>query len=336
MKTNFRFDRIVNLVALLILFAGSGFSSRELFAAPVETSLTSQTYTFQPTSTAYNYNLALPATSPSGTVGVFEVSAAVEASGSQCGSSSSGTWSISAVTFEAENLSGYPASVTTTPVSSATFQANEDNGCSTRITFSGLTNGAVNLNVTNANGATVSVSVTSLTPSSTSTPSDVLFKNFDGVNDGFTSTALGIGWVRGNNACTWPTVEASKGTFNYSACDTWVEGINAKGAQIVMLLAYTPSWSGGGSGIPATSDWTTFVQAMVTRYSAAPFNVHYFEIWNEPTKAAGFWSGTDEQYVDILLNPAAPIIRAAGGHVVAPRLANQQFNLGIDQHAELR
>jgi hypothetical protein len=148
--------------------------------------------------------------------------------------------------------------------------------------------------------------------------SPVLFKNFDGVNDGFTSTALGIGWVRGNNACTWPTVEPSSGTFDFSTCDTWVEGINQKGAQIVMILEYTPSWSGGGSGIPSVSDWTTFVQTMVTRYSAAPFNVHYYEVWNEPTQAAGFWSGTDQQYVDILLNPAAPIIRAAGGYVVAP------------------
>jgi len=136
------------------------------------------------------------------------------------------------------------------------------------------------------------------------------------VNDNFSTASLGIGWIRVGNPCGWNGIQPSPGTFNWSACDNEILTETSK-AQLVLILGYTPSWSGNGV-VPNVSDWTTFVRAAVTRYRAAPYNVHYYEIWNEPTQAAGFFGGTDQQYVDVILNPAAPIVRAAGGHVVGP------------------
>jgi hypothetical protein len=134
------------ICALFFLFSQGAFAA----------SVSQTVYTFVPNSLAYNYALTLPAR------GLYKVSAAVQASQTQCGSSVAGTWSISAVTFMAQDLGGYPASVTTSPVSEPALSANTDNGCSTSIAFSGLTNGEVNLAVTNANGATVTVTVTTL------------------------------------------------------------------------------------------------------------------------------------------------------------------------------
>lgn len=128
------------------------FCSQSVFAGSVAQTVS----TFVPNSLSYDYTLSLPAR------GIYKVSAAVETAGGQCGSSQSGTWSISAVAFTAQNLGGYPETVMTTPVSSPSLQSNNDNGCSTRISFSGLLNAGVDLHVTNANGATVTVTVTTL------------------------------------------------------------------------------------------------------------------------------------------------------------------------------
>jgi hypothetical protein len=130
---------------------------------------------------------------------------------------------------------------------------------------------------------------------------------------------LGIGW--GRASASWMVIEAKQGSMDWSSSDKDVQGIEAAGDQVVLLLAYTPAWdqtvkSAGQAPPKNPSDWTHFVEAAVSRYSAAPYNVRYFQIWNEPTQKATFWLGTDQQYVDMIYIPAAKIIRQHGCYVV--------------------
>lgn len=130
---------------------------------------------------------------------------------------------------------------------------------------------------------------------------------------------FGIGWVR--LTAGWMGIEARQGSFNWTDADRPIQTAEAGGAQVVLLLAYTPAWdqtikSDGQAPPKNPQDWTHFVEAAVARYSAAPFNIKYFQVWNEPTQKATFWMGTDNQYIDMIYLPAAKIVRQHGGYVV--------------------
>jgi hypothetical protein len=64
------------------------------------------------------------------------------------------------------------------------------------------------------------------------------------------------------------------------------------------------------------------VSAAVAHYAAPPFNIKYFQIWNEPGDPRNLtWRVTDggdpgQEFVDQIYNPAAAIIHSHGGQVV--------------------
>lgn len=62
--------------------------------------------------------------------------------------------------------------------------------------------------------------------------------------------------------------------------------------------------------------WTRFVNRLVTRYAAAPFNVRYYQIWNEFNWPAPWYMGTWRDFIDRVYLPAARVIRGRGGKVV--------------------
>jgi hypothetical protein len=133
------------------------------------------------------------------------------------------------------------------------------------------------------------------------------------------SQKLGVGW--GRASALWMTVEAQQGKYDWTTGDKDVQGVISSGDQAVILLAYTPAWdqtikSTGQAPPRDLASWPNFVQAAVTRYSAAPYNVKYFQIWNEPTQKATFWLGTNQQYIDAIYIPAAKVIRQHGCYVV--------------------
>lgn len=149
------------------------------------------------------------------------------------------------------------------------------------------------------------------------------FQDLVGINGGAIRadlmSAMKIGAVR--YAVSWNVVEPTRGHWNWTSADGNIKGALAQRFEIVPMLAYTAPWAAGGADgfHPAQnpSDWTDYVTAVVSRYSAAPFNLKYFQVWNEPTKAAGFWKGaTDQQWVDAIYLPAARIIRDHGAQVV--------------------
>jgi hypothetical protein len=126
---------------------------------------------------------------------------------------------------------------------------------------------------------------------------------------------------------------SSCGTYVWDALDNDVLTTHSQGQEYLMDLAYTAqcSWNNAvcnndSSKCPRyppanESDWTNFVSAVVARYSVAPFNVKYFQIWNEPGDVCQKcqvldWLGTMNQFLDDIYNPAATIIHNSGGQVV--------------------
>lgn len=63
-------------------------------------------------------------------------------------------------------------------------------------------------------------------------------------------------------------------------------------------------------------EWTQFVSRVVTRYCGAPFNVRYYQIWNEFNWPPPWYMGTWRDFIDRVHLPAARIIRGHGGRVV--------------------
>ena len=129
---------------------------------------------------------------------------------------------------------------------------------------------------------------------------------------------LGIGWVRID--VSGYAMSPKPGQINWEQTDRQIQQANAEGLKVLASLAYTPGWAETVKSLgksPPTDPhvWTNFVEQGVSRYCAPPYNVRYFQIWNEPTQDA-FFKGTNQQYVDVIYLPAAQIIRQHGCKVV--------------------
>ena len=62
--------------------------------------------------------------------------------------------------------------------------------------------------------------------------------------------------------------------------------------------------------------WKNYVKMIVDEFSKAPYNIKYFQVWNEAYPTSGFWHGGLEDYINLVHKPAAEIIRKAGAKVV--------------------
>lgn len=145
---------------------------------------------------------------------------------------------------------------------------------------------------------------------------DPTFRDFIGTNNIPTpdvAQQMGIGWVRSD--LPWPNIEPQKGKWVWGGADGTIKKVEGMGLQFLPMVGYTPDWAAAnpadkGKG-PAKNpqDWTDFVEQVVARYSAPPYNLRYFQVWNEPTGKSGFFAGNNLQYVDLIYLPAAQIIR---------------------------
>lgn len=118
---------------------------------------------------------------------------------------------------------------------------------------------------------------------------------------------------------------------------------NRNGIASLLLLGYTPDWNatvpGDSKSAPVdVKAWERYVDAAVRKYSAPPYNLRYFQIWNEAAgrlsgglAQATFWHGPDadgnvktskpyaramQDYVERIHIPAARIIRKYHAYVV--------------------
>jgi hypothetical protein len=98
-------------------------------------------------------------------------------------------------------------------------------------------------------------------------------------------------WTRGPFV-RWQQVESSPGTRNWAA-EATLESELLTAAQnnlsVILGVGQTPTWArkvpGSACGPVAANhmaEFAAFMRDMVTRYSAPPYNVKYFELWNEP------------------------------------------------------
>lgn len=161
--------------------------------------------------------------------------------------------------------------------------------------------------------------------------------------------AMGISWGRdsvgpGQRNSPDDAVEVDKtgAAFDHDLPPLILQN-DRNGIHSLLLLGYTPKWNASvpGDSRSAPKDdsvWTRYVEAVVRMYSAPPYNVRYFQIWNEAAgrlsggaAQATFWHGQGagaqhaqaapydramEDYVELVHVPAARIVRKYGGYVV--------------------
>lgn len=102
--------------------------------------------------------------------------------------------------------------------------------------------------------------------------------------------ATGMTWVRVD--FDWPSIETSKGAFNWSSTDRVVNAAHARGLKVLALPTYSPNWATSVAGNTHAgpknpADYANFVAKATARY--APLGVKAWEIWNEPN-LSNFWA----------------------------------------------
>lgn len=111
---------------------------------------------------------------------------------------------------------------------------------------------------------------------------------------GSTDTKLSeahVAWTR-YNGIDWAAIEPQRGAPDFSRLaqvDSELQALAARGARPIVIVRGTPAWAqqvpGSACGpirADARADFARFMRQIVERYSAAPYNVRYWEIGNEP------------------------------------------------------
>lgn len=145
-------------------------------------------------------------------------------------------------------------------------------------------------------------------------------------------------WVR-RNGVLWADVEPTEETRNWgilTALEQELTNASVNGLQVILIVRRTPSWAQkvpGYSCGPIKPEklgaFGNFMYDLVSRYSRAPYNVRYWEIWNEPDvdPALAYYIGGDSipfgcwgdsaetyyggEYYAEMLKAAYPRIKAA-------------------------
>jgi hypothetical protein len=121
-----------------------------------------------------------------------------------------------------------------------------------------------------------------------------------------TMADMGAKWVRID--MNWPILEPQEGQWNFAPVDNAINNAKKYGLKIYATLAYSPAWAssnGQDSGVPPADQWQNFVRVAAERYGSM---VDAWGIWNEPNLAQ-FWSGTADQWVETILQPACATLR---------------------------
>ncbi len=171
------------------------------------------------------------------------------------------------------------------------------------------------------------LAASAVAPSAWASPKALGYNVHQSTDVGMDATkAAGLGWVRVD--FNWLDAEPNaQGTYDWSRFDAIVAAADARGLQVLAVLAYTPAWASQGDGksdgstndIPKAGTYAPFVTAAVNRYKAT---VTHYEIWNEPNLQQ-FFEGTPQDYVDRIFIPGADAVHAACPtcKVVGPGLA---------------
>lgn len=138
---------------------------------------------------------------------------------------------------------------------------------------------------------------------------------------------LGVGWIRVDN--NWlQTGDPCGAVTPFGPLDDSVTYAVARGLHVYMTLAYTPPCASTGdtdgvpnNDVPNAAAWERYVRAAVAHYRA--LGVRHFGLWNE-VDLDGFWEGSAQQYVDLIVVPGLRAIRDVCSDclVLGPELAH--------------
>ncbi len=132
----------------------------------------------------------------------------------------------------------------------------------------------------------------------------------------------GASWVR--MRILWSELEPANSLpsgYRWSYYDDKVSRVLATGARPLVVLADNPAWAAttrcGPIDLVSLDEFIEMLTAVVARYSRAPYNIHYWEIYNEPdgtwtsggAGGLGCWGNYAGEYVQ-LLSRAYPAIKA--------------------------
>lgn len=115
--------------------------------------------------------------------------------------------------------------------------------------------------------------------------------------------AAKIGWVRIDFG--WSAFqEQSRDTYSQwyiDLSDYCVNQALARGIKVLAMVHRTPAWANGGqdTGTPPTdlNDFANFAYWMANHFKG---RIAAYEVWNEPDPTQSFWTGTVNQYADML------------------------------------
>jgi hypothetical protein len=154
------------------------------------------------------------------------------------------------------------------------------------------------------------------------------------------ASEAGVWWVR-YNGLLWSEVEATQGVRDWTALaneESELQALATQGLTPMVVIRGTPAWAQKWAGYycgpikqDALDDFADFVGEVVARYSGEPYNVKYWEIWNEPdahnsippTAPYGCWGDTTDafyggEYYAEMLKYVYPAVKGAdpGAEVV--------------------
>ncbi len=116
-------------------------------------------------------------------------------------------------------------------------------------------------------------------------------------------------WRLWDASVDWTRVEPSRGVYDFSRLDKYVELAEKHHVQLIYVFGNTPAWAARdpnapcNEGIPGASsplidiqDWQDFVTALVTRYQG---RIQAYEVWNE-ANLTGYWTGTMDEMLQMV------------------------------------
>jgi hypothetical protein len=116
------------------------------------------------------------------------------------------------------------------------------------------------------------------------------------------------------NGVYWPDLQTSATTWSWSHLDSLVQQAEDHGAQPLLVLGQTPSWTTSGAktaSVPDMTAWKTYVRAVATRYKT---RLDY-EIWPEPNITSN-WTGSPKALAKLVVAASKIIHQVAPGAVV--------------------
>lgn len=146
----------------------------------------------------------------------------------------------------------------------------------------------------------------------------------------------GIKWVRVSLA--WRTIEPTNTTpdqFQWSQYDEWFSKAAKAGLTPLVIISDNPTWAAPASCGPvfpqSQGEFRSFLTALVERYSKPPYNVRYWELYNEPDNydavnyawLGGCWGNQGGEYAQMLktvyplikgIDPEAKVVMGSIAH----------------------